>query len=675
MNRRNFLKNAAFSTAPMFLNSMPLGVFASPKMLEAFSCTPDDRSMVVIHLNGANDGLNNLIPLNQMQLYSDYRPNIKFAETALTPLQADLPDAQQIALNPNMNEFKDLYDAGKLAIIQGAGYPNLNRSHFASSKLWAFGGDGATYKNNKRGFMANYLENRYPFYEGAPFTDNLDPLGISMGTFERSFYCSDTIYHTSLKGIDVNGFGSAVNSLLGTQISTIPSTDQGIALNHILAIENSVNVYSQRVSDTFAAGENIAAYEDESLANQLKIIARLLKGGSKTKIFTAGKGGWDTHGDQLNRQNPLLTATGKALKAFQDDLQQLGLADKVITVVFSEFGRKFRENGGNGTDHGTLGPMYVMGNAVNPGVYGTNPLLADEFLVKDAPDPATQLQYDYRTVFGTILQDFMGADNTAITATFQTASFINTKPDLILPTVKAGPDCQVDPTLGTAITLKAFLEGPMNSGVMASTLSTDSLLPNKDPYTGSQTAYDEAFDAVDGAAVVDWVRVELRDATNSATLVAAKSALLQADGTIIDASGAAKVFFNDVPRGDYYVAVQHYNHLGVMTANPITFDDNTAFDFSDPNNAVFSNGAQPQMNIGGIMCLFAGDMNGDGTINAADKNEYWKPEKDTDFIYGTSKADLNLDGVVDDTDKNTYWRANCSSIIPTECKVIFLCPQ
>jgi len=660
MKRRNFLKNAAFSTAPMFLNSMPLGVFANPKMLEAFSCNPDDRSIVIIHLNGANDGLNNLIPLNQLQLYSDYRPNVKFAENELLTLQADLSDNQMIGLNPNMDDFKHLYETGKLAIIQGAGYPNLNRSHFASGKLWAFGGDGGTYKNNTRGFMANYLENRYPFYEGDPFADNLDPLGISMGTFEKTYYCSDTIYHTSLKDIDVNGFGSAVNSLLGTQISNVPSTDHGNVMNHILAVENSVNVYSERVSATFAAGNNIATYNNESLANQLKIIARLLSGGSKTKVFTAGKGGWDTHGDQKNRQNPLLKATGKALRAFQDDLTALGLADKVITVVFSEFGRKYRENGGKGTDHGTLGPMYIVGDAVNAGVYGTNPLLADEFLVKDAPDPNTQLQYDYRTVFGTILQDFMGADNTSITATFKTTSFINTKPELILPSLKAGPDCQVDPTQGTAITLKAFLEGPMNSGTMISTLSTDSLLPDKDPYTGLQTAYDEAFDAVESAAIVDWVRVELRAATNPATLIVAKSALLQADGTIIDASGVSKVFFNDTPRGNYYVAIQHYNHLGVMTANPITFDDNTTFDFSDPNSAIFSNGAQPQMNINGIMCLFAGDMNGDGTINAVDKNTYWKPEKETDFIYGTSKADLNLDGLVDDTDKNTYWRANNS---------------
>ncbi len=660
MNRRNFLKNAAFTSAPMFLNSMPLGVFASPQMLEAFSCNPDDRSVVVIHLNGANDGLNNLIPLNQMGLYSDYRPNVKFAQNELLTLQADLPDAQQIGLNPNMDDFKHLYENGQMAIVQGAGYPNLNRSHFASGRLWAFGGDGGTYKNNKRGFMAEYLANRYPFYEGVPFSENLDPLGISMGTFEKTFYCSDTIYHTSLKGINVNGFGSAVNSLLGEQISNIPNTDQGSALNHILAVENSVNVYSERVSATFNAGNNIATYDNESLANQLKIIAKLISGGSKTKIFTAGKGGWDTHGDQKNRQNPLLKATGRALRSFQEDLTALGLADKVITVVFSEFGRKFRENGGNGTDHGTLGPMYVVGNGVKAGVYGTNPLLADEFLVKDAPNPNTQLQYDYRTVFGTILQDWMGASDTAITATFKTASFINTKPELILPALKAGPDCQVDPTQGTAITLKAFLEGPMNGSSMNTTLNTNSLLPDKDPYGALQTAYDEAFDATGDAQIVDWVRVELRDAANPATLVAAKAALLQANGQIIDASGTAKVFFGDVPRGDYYVAIQHYNHLGVMTANAITFDDNTAFDFSDPNSAVYTNGAMAQNNVGGILCMWAGDMNGDGTINAVDKNEYWKPEQADNFTYGSSKADLNLDGVVNDVDKNTYWRANNS---------------
>jgi len=660
MKRRNFLKNAAFSTAPMFLNSMPLGVFASPNMVRSLSCNPEERAMVIIHLNGANDGLNNLIPLNQMSLYSAYRPNIKFSESELLTLQSSLPDNQQIGLNPNMDDFKHLYDNGKLAIIQGAGYPNLNRSHFASTKLWAFGGDGGTYKNNKRGFVANYLENRFPFYEGAPFSGMLDPLGISMGTFEKSFYCSDTIFHTSLKGINVDGFGSAVNALLGTQLTNVPATDQGSVLNHILAVENSINVYSERVSQTYADGANLATYPNESLANQLKIVARLIKGGSKTKVFTAGKGGWDTHGDQVNRQNPLLKATGEALRAFQNDLTQLGIADKVITIVFSEFGRKYRENGGNGTDHGTLGPMYVIGDGVNPGVYGTNPLLADEFLVKDAPDPNTQLQHDYRSVFGTIFQDWMGADDAAITATFLSNSFIATKPALILPSAVAGPDCQVIPTQGTAITLKVFLEGPMESGTMSTILSTDSLISNKDPFTGAQTAFDTAFDLTDDAAIVDWVSVELRDAADPSNLIAAKAALLQKNGNIIDPSGANKVFFSDIARADYYVAVQHYNHLGVMTATPLTFDDSTSFDFSDPNSVTFSNGAMAQRNIGGVMCMWAGDMNGDGTINAADKNDYWKGEKEADFIYGASKADLNLDGVVDDIDRTSFWRANNS---------------
>ena len=164
------------------------------------------------------------------------------------------------------------------------------------------------------------------------------------------------------------------------------------------------------------------------------------------------------------------------------------------------------------------------------------------------------------------------------------------------------------------------------------------------------------------AAIVDWVRVELRDAMNPAILVAAKSALLQSNGNIIDASGVNKVFFPNTPRGDYYVAIQHYNHLGVMTAAPLVFDDSTSFDFTDPNSSTFSKGAMAQRNINGVMCLWSGDMNGDGTINAVDKNEYWKPEMVDDFVYGTSKADLNLDGVVNNTDRDNFWRTNNSRI-------------
>lgn len=661
MNRRNFLKNAAFSSAPMFLNSIPLGVFANHRMLEAFSCNPTERALVIIHLEGANDGLNNLIPLNQMQQYSDYRPNIKFAEGDLLTLDTSLPSEQQIGVNPNMSDFKHLFDNDQLAIIQGAGYPNHNRSHFASGKLIAFGGDGGTYKSNNRGFIANYLDNRFPIYEGIPFADMADPLGISMGSFERSYYCSDTIYHTSLKGIDVNGFGSAVNALLGNPIEQVPNTDQGTALNHILAIENTLNFYSERVSQTYNSGANMStSYNDESLANQLKIVARLISGGSKTKVFTAGKGGWDTHSDQLLRQNSLLKVTGEALRAFQEDLNALGIADKVITVVFSEFGRKYIENGNGGTDHGSLGPMYVVGNGVKTGVYGFNPLLDEATLANQAPNPNTQLQFDYRTIFGTILQDWMGADDDAITATLKSLSFIENKPALILPNLVADSNCQIIPDDGTAITLKAFLEGPFETNKMSTQLSTDGIISATDPYGGNQTAFDGMTDLTGDEAVVDWVQIELRDASNPATLIASKAALLQSNGTIIDASGGSKVYFPNTDRGDYYVAIRHYNHLGVMTAAPITFDNSSSFDFSNPNSTCYSSGGPTQRNIGGIMCLWAGDSNGDGTINAVDKNNHWKKELVADYSYGTTTSDFNLDGVINNTDKDQFWRANNS---------------
>jgi hypothetical protein len=197
----------------------------------------------------------------------------------------------------------------------------------------------------------------------------------------------------------------------------VPNTDQGAELNFIIGVEQSVDAYSQRITQVFNAGTNsITSYptlQGETLSDQLKTIARLIKGGCKTKIYLCQLGGFDLHhnevvntatstGDHAN----LLNYLSGSVKTFMDDLDGLGLADQVIACTFSEFGRCAAENGSYGTDHGTQAPMFLFGKNVKAGVLGTNVNLSD--LTTD--HQLKNVQHDYRRIFATLLQDWLGAN-------------------------------------------------------------------------------------------------------------------------------------------------------------------------------------------------------------------------------------------------------------------------
>jgi hypothetical protein len=193
----------------------------------------------------------------------------------------------------------------------------------------------------------------------------------------------------------------------------LPDSDHGEELAYIMGVEQSVNAYAARITSVFSNGSNaLANYPATNLGNQLKTIARMISGGCKTKIYLCQLGGFDTHNDQVDNTNTiagdhadLLTNLASSLKYFLDDLQALGMADRVAACTFSEFGRCARENGSYGTDHGTLAPMYLFGKNIQAGVMGTNVNLSN--LTQDGQ--VQGLQFDYRQVFATLLQDWLGA--------------------------------------------------------------------------------------------------------------------------------------------------------------------------------------------------------------------------------------------------------------------------
>jgi uncharacterized protein (DUF1501 family) len=429
MKRRNFLKIfPAASVTPFVVNGHPLRPFANSKMARILSACDgvEDRVLVLIQLKGGNDGVNAIIPINQYDQYANLRPAIRIPEANLINLDATLGNNEQVGLHPSLQSLKTLYEQGKASLVQGVGYENMNQSHFKGTDLWLSGGDtsNSDTSNIPSGWMGRSLQAFFPDVAGTPTDDMPDPLGIQIGDASPSLGFHTETEHQNvinLSGQDAAGFYTLIQTIGGAPILNVPNTEHGEELSFIMGVENSTNLYAQRISEVFNAGSNsINDYPNSRFADQLKTIARLIKGGCKTKIYLCQLGGFDTHsaqilaGDQTQGTHAdLLLELAESVKTFMDDLEGLGLADQVAACTFSEFGRCARENGSNGTDHGTLAPMFVFGKNIAAGVQGTNVNLSD--LTND--NQLKGVQFDYRQVFTTLLQDWLGASNNVLVET------------------------------------------------------------------------------------------------------------------------------------------------------------------------------------------------------------------------------------------------------------------
>ena len=237
----------------------------------------------------------------------------------------------------------------------------------------------------------------------------------------------------------------------GAPPSVIPDSDYGVELQYILETDELSNQYSQAISNAFNSGNNASSYPDTDLANQLKTVARLISGGLESKVYIVRISGFDTHNNQNDgansvegTHNDLLTEVSGAIDAFFNDLDSQTLSDDVVGLTFSEFGRKAKENGNFGTDHGEIAPMFVFGKPVNGGVSGNNVDLSEA--TSDNNFQIETVQFDYRQTFGTILQNFLGADDTVIDNAFfnftTNQSFTNSKiNDLIKNSFSVDEDC------------------------------------------------------------------------------------------------------------------------------------------------------------------------------------------------------------------------------------------
>ncbi|HHH52141.1 MAG TPA: DUF1501 domain-containing protein [Bacteroidetes bacterium] len=400
MKRRDFIKTGSLLTIPVFINGLGIKLFAG----NPFSSPEEynDKVLVLIQLDGGNDTLNTVIPLDQYSNLSKYRQNILIPENKVLNVN-DLS-----GFHPAMSSMKNLMDDGMMNVVRAVGYPNPNRSHFRSTDIWMSGSASDVYETT--GWMGRYFALEHPDYPNNYPNEDIDyPFAISIGsTASQTCQGVSSNYSIAVSNPEESG------ELFEGEWDSLPSNCFGSELSFVRDTVRQSNAYSSIVSEAYSKGNNLSTKysDDNSLANNLKTIARLISGGLKTKVYVVREGGFDTHSAQVDsvdttigRHAELLQILSDAIGAFQDDINLLGLQKRVMGMTFSEFGRRIMSNASYGTDHGDAVDVFVFGSCVNSGFTGQNPTISNNVSKKEA----VAMQYDFRSVYGSLLMDWFGA--------------------------------------------------------------------------------------------------------------------------------------------------------------------------------------------------------------------------------------------------------------------------
>lgn len=409
-SRRSFLELASMGgiATSLVAGGIPMQVFGKHTLFQSSTLADNDRTVVIIRLNGGNDGLNTVIPFND-SLYYEKRPNIAIPQAETLAISDDL------GFHPTMTGMKALWDRDQLSVLTNVGYPTPNKSHATSGQIWERGDRELV----SGGWGGRYIEASIPdIYTEIPEHPVLTQVGSSNALFFNG-------------RIGRLGFGIPNDQVLERlaegsilyDAEDVPATLWGDKLSTVRKVANSASQYGQVVGDILQAQSNAAEYPDTPLGRQLASIAKMIRGGLKTKMYLVRVGGWDTHENQLGRHVNLLTNLSNAVKAFQDDLDSDGHSERVLTLTVSEFGRRVHENGSFGTDHGEAAPLFVVGKNVLPGLIGSLPDLAGDNL---------PYSLDFRSVYSTIMEHWLGLDNasaqTVVNGAFEYQPFVAFNP-------------------------------------------------------------------------------------------------------------------------------------------------------------------------------------------------------------------------------------------------------
>jgi uncharacterized protein (DUF1501 family) len=444
MKRRDFLAATSSFLVPVMVGGMGVKAFGDNSPLVQSLMKTDalakDRVLVIIYLNGGNDGLNTVIPLDQYSQYNTLRSNIAIPQASVLPIGNGAT-----GLHPSMTGLKQLHDNGKVAVVHSVSYPTPNYSHYRATDIWMTGSDASVQADT--GWAGRYLEDRFANYPTPPITDRdaanatmEDPLAIQIG-----YLTSTTVLGSNQSmAVAINdpaSYATLVGGGSGGTSPDLPCCEAGDLVAFIRQQQALAIGYSAEITAAHNAGNITPAPTyptSNSIADQLKIVARLVGGGLKTKVYFLSIGGFDTHAGQvqtgggtnnnLGGHATLLGRVSAGIAAFQADLQQRGIEDKVVGFTFSEFGRRANSNSSAGTDHGVAAPMFVFGSSLKRQMVGRNPNIGGYSNLPTDLNGTTgnqdlKMQIDFRRIYWDILIDWFGRSKTDATSLLLNKSF------------------------------------------------------------------------------------------------------------------------------------------------------------------------------------------------------------------------------------------------------------
>jgi uncharacterized protein (DUF1501 family) len=374
---------------------------AAAQALPALGSSIDPGNvLLVIDMAGGNDGLNTVVPYSD-DAYHRVRPAIGLDSASILKLD------DRIGLNPALAQLNELFKEGHVAIVQGVGYPNPNRSHFEATQIWE---TASPERPESTGWLGRYLDQGAPQRVADPaklFT------AVALGDTVPTALIAQHVDVPAIGALNAFGYNSGrdlASKLTAGALYDGARPGQSPYLGMIESTARDAMRGGDILKGKLATYKPMADYPKDPFSQQLQLAAQIIGSGVGTRIIFASVGSFDTHAGQRAQQDRLLGYLGNGLNAFFTDLQKHGLAENVLAMTFSEFGRRVQQNASNGTDHGTAMPLFVAGGKVKGGIYGTHPSLTD----LDNGDLKHAI--DFRAVYATVLERWLGRDPAPIVA-------------------------------------------------------------------------------------------------------------------------------------------------------------------------------------------------------------------------------------------------------------------
>ena len=405
MKRRDFLHNLShLGAASLFASDLAFGSNLYNPNSYLSNTLSSGKVLVLVKLNGGNDGLNTVVPLNQMSNLNNARPHVVLPDNKIINL-----GEKDLGLHPDLSGFKSLFDEKRLKIIQNVGYETQDFSHFRSMDIWESSSDYNKFVTS--GWIGRYLEHNHPNFPAEyPNNDFPDPLSIELSSPSLLLTAKNSF--TSFVARDPQSFQEIIADFDNVYDT---SSFNGAKLDYIQLVGKQSNLYGAKVKEAYEAGICNFEFRPSDLGFQFEKVTKLISGGLNTRIYLVELGGFDTHDTQVDQSDHskgahsiLLKTLNDAVLTFMQNMDDVGKSDDVLVMTYSEFGRTIVSNGSMGTDHGTAAPLFVFGNKVDSTILGNNPVIPSNTQWQD--NLATE--FDFRQVYSSIMNQWLTVNPT-----------------------------------------------------------------------------------------------------------------------------------------------------------------------------------------------------------------------------------------------------------------------